>query len=40
MKLAAELCGVDFNREEALEEGKGGAASLRVIADHAAPRRF
>src|SRR5213076_2954943 len=35
MKRAAELCGVDFAREEKLEEGKGGAASLRVIADHA-----
>src|SRR5689334_23676793 len=35
MKRAAELCGVDFTREEKLEEGKGGAASLRVIADHA-----
>jgi alanyl-tRNA synthetase len=34
MKRAAELCGVDFQKEEALEEGKGGAASLRVIADH------
>src|SRR5947208_12938771 len=34
MKRAAELCGVDLNREEKLEEGKGGAASLRVIADH------
>jgi alanyl-tRNA synthetase len=34
-KRAAELCSVDFNREEAFEEGKGGAASLRVIADHA-----
>src|SRR5437763_7563952 len=33
-KRAAELCGVDLNREEKLEEGKGGAASLRVIADH------
>ncbi|PYT52249.1 MAG: alanine--tRNA ligase [Acidobacteria bacterium] len=33
-KRAAELCGVDFAREEKLEEGKGGAASLRVIADH------
>ena len=30
MKRAAELCGLDFGREEALEEGKGGAASLRV----------
>jgi alanyl-tRNA synthetase len=33
-KRAAELCGVEFNKEEELEEGKGGAASLRVIADH------
>jgi alanyl-tRNA synthetase len=35
MKRAAELCGADFEREKKLEEGKGGAASLRVIADHA-----
>src|SRR5229473_1835509 len=35
MKRAAELCGLDFESEEKLEEGKGGAASLRVIADHA-----
>jgi len=34
LKRAAELCGVDFSEEEKLEEGKGGAASLRVIADH------
>jgi alanyl-tRNA synthetase len=40
MKRAAELCGVDFEREEALEEGKGGAASLRVIADHARAATF
>jgi alanyl-tRNA synthetase len=40
MKRAAELCGVDFNREEALEEGKGGAASLRVIADHSRATTF
>src|SRR3989442_9476839 len=40
MKRAAELCGVDFEREEKLEEGKGGAASLRVIADHARPTAF
>src|SRR5258705_8070016 len=39
-KSAAELCGVDFNREQALEEGKGGAASLRVIADHARATTF
>ena len=40
MKLAADLCGVDFAREERLEEGKGGAASLRVIADHARATTF
>jgi alanyl-tRNA synthetase len=40
MKRAAELCGVDFAREEKLEEGKGGAASLRVIADHARATTF
>jgi len=34
MKRAAELCGVDFQKQEAFEEGRGGAASLRVIADH------
>ncbi|MGO9642389.1 MAG: alanine--tRNA ligase [Candidatus Acidiferrales bacterium] len=34
MQRAAELCSVDFDREEKLEEGRGGAASLRVIADH------
>jgi alanyl-tRNA synthetase len=40
MKRAAELCGVDFTREEKLQEGKGGAASLRVIADHARATTF
>src|SRR5690349_16970476 len=40
LKRASELCGVDFNREEKLEEGKGGAASLRVIADHARATTF
>jgi alanyl-tRNA synthetase len=40
MKGAAELCGVDFTGEEKLEEGKGGAASLRVIADHARATTF
>jgi alanyl-tRNA synthetase len=39
-KRAAELCKIDFNREEAMEEGKGGAASLRVIADHARATTF
>jgi alanyl-tRNA synthetase len=40
MKRAAELCDVDFRRVEALEEGKGAAASLRVIADHARATTF
>src|SRR6267143_1041481 len=40
MKRAAELCGVDFRGEEKFEEGKGGAASLRVIADHARATTF
>ena len=40
LKRAAELCGVDFQREEKLEEGKGGAASLRVVADHARATTF
>ena len=31
---------MQFNREEQLEEGKGGAASLRVIADHARATTF
>jgi alanyl-tRNA synthetase len=35
MRRAAELCAVDETKEKALEEGRGGAASLRVIADHA-----
>jgi alanyl-tRNA synthetase len=39
-KRAAELCGVEVNRQEQLEEGKGGAASLRVIADHARATTF
>ncbi len=40
MQRAADLCGVDLEKEEALEEGKGGAASLRVIADHARATTF
>jgi alanyl-tRNA synthetase len=40
LKRAAELCGVDFQREEKLAEGKGGAAALRVIADHARSTTF
>src|SRR6201994_2679917 len=40
LKRAAELCGVDEKKEETLEEGRGGAASLRVIADHARASAF
>jgi alanyl-tRNA synthetase len=40
MKRAAELCGVDYAREMKSEAGKGGAASLRVIADHARATTF
>jgi len=39
-KRAAQLCGVDPAKEESLEEGRGGAASLRVIADHARATTF
>jgi alanyl-tRNA synthetase len=39
-KRAAELCGVDFGRQGLMEEGRGGAASLRVIADHARATTF
>src|SRR5260370_25762121 len=35
MKRAAELCGLDLNREEAIEEGRGGAPSFPGIADPA-----
>ncbi len=37
---AAELCSVDLKKEESLEEGRGGAASLRVVADHARATTF
>jgi alanyl-tRNA synthetase len=40
MKRAAELCGVDYEKETRSEEGKGGAASLRVISDHARATTF
>jgi len=40
IRRAADLCGVDLDREEKLEEGRGGAASLRVIADHARAAAF
>jgi alanyl-tRNA synthetase len=40
MKRAAELCGVDYENEIRSEEGKGGAASLRVISDHARATTF
>src|SRR5260370_6793857 len=34
MRRAADSYDVDYEREKKLEEGKGGAASLRVMADH------
>jgi alanyl-tRNA synthetase len=40
LKRAAELCDVDLQREELAEDRKGGAASLRVIADHARATTF
>jgi alanyl-tRNA synthetase len=40
MKEAAELCGVDYEKEIRSEEGKSGAASLRVISDHARATTF
>ena len=40
LKRAAELCGVDYEKEIKAEAGKGGAASLRVIADHARATTF
>src|SRR6202007_1403609 len=40
MERAAELCGGNLAKEEALEEGRGGAASLRVVADHARASAF
>jgi alanyl-tRNA synthetase len=40
MKRAAELCGIDFESEEKLEEGKKTAGSLRVIADHSRAATF
>ena len=40
MKRAADLCGVDYEKEIRSEAGKGGAASLRVIADHARATAF
>ncbi len=46
LKRAAELCGVDYEKEVASEAsakligGRAGAASLRVIADHARATTF
>jgi alanyl-tRNA synthetase len=40
MKRAAELCAVDYEKEVHSEEGRGGAASLRVISDHARATTF
>jgi len=40
LQRAAELCGIDYEKEIKSEVGKGGAASLRVIADHARATTF
>jgi alanyl-tRNA synthetase len=40
MKGAAELCGLDLEREEKLEEARKTAGSLRVIADHSRAATF
>jgi alanyl-tRNA synthetase len=40
LKRAAELCDVDYEKEISSEAGKGGAASLRVVADHARATTF
>ena len=40
LKRAAELCGKDFEKEALIEQVKEGAASLRVIADHARATTF
>src|SRR5450755_4588950 len=40
LKRAAELCGKDFDREMVVEQAQVGAASLRVIADHARATTF
>jgi alanyl-tRNA synthetase len=40
MKRAAELCGVEFSEEMTREASEDGAASLRVIADHARATTF
>src|SRR5271165_6305830 len=40
LKRAADLCGVDYHEEIKSERGKGGAASLRVIADHSRATTF
>src|SRR3984957_18332522 len=40
LEYAAKLCGTTLVRDEQDDEGKGGAASLRVIADHARATAF
>ncbi len=40
MKRAAELCGVDYEKETSIENTSRSAASLRVIADHARATTF
>jgi alanyl-tRNA synthetase len=40
IERAAEVCGVELQKEEKMEAGRWGAASLRVIADHARATTF
>jgi alanyl-tRNA synthetase len=40
MKRAADLCNVDYEKEARSEDGRAGAASLRVISDHARASTF
>ncbi len=40
MEQAANICDVNLEEEKRREQGKGGAASLRVIADHARATTF
>jgi alanyl-tRNA synthetase len=40
IQRAAEICHIDLANEESLEKRRGGAASLRVIADHSRATTF
>jgi alanyl-tRNA synthetase len=40
IQRAAEICHIDLAKEESLEKRRGGAASLRVIADHSRATTF